>query len=751
MMKHRGMGAALGAIVAVLMAGEALAQTAPVKSEPYIWATAPMGGGGFVDGFVYHPEKKGLLYARTDVGGAYRWDAAEQLWMPLLDSASSADGLGIFSLAVDPQDANTVYVAAGLYTSQWGGNGAVLRSDDQGQTWRKTDLPVKLGGNEDGRNTGERLQVDPNARDILFLGTTTGGLLKSADGGKTWSAVSSFPEAYVTFVLFDRDSGQRGAPTPTLYAGVKAKNAGLYVSHDGGVSWQVVKGAPKGFMAHHGVFDGDSRRLYVTFSDTPGPNDCKDGAVYRYDTVAGSWTDITPQKPGHGGPSFCYAGASAAASVPGTLVVTTLDRWWGGDTAYRSTDGGAHWIDIGATSKHDANGYPWMSLSRNGHEAMGHWMSDIEINPFDPNEAIYGTGDGLWMTQNLADADSAKPVTWTFEVGNFEETAPLDLISPPAGAHLMAAVGDVGGFRYLNFEASPPAEGGYFQPAAGSNRSIDFAELNPGFVVRVADGDAATRHALYSLDNGKTWADMPSAPPIVTHDADGWYAPGRIAVSARGAAMVWVTGKGDAYSSLDRGKSWLPSQGFPQMKGRAFPVFSDRSTEGVFYAYDASAGNLSVSTDGGLSFKVFVRGLPVIESWRSLGQPRAVPGRLRDIWVPTPQGLFHSPDPDSPFKQVRDISEAAAIGFGKSTTGQDYPAVYMWGRYKGVWGIFRSDDAGGSWVRINDDAHQYGGGLGGQVIGDPRQYGLVYITTSGRGVALGQPAVALGDASSTQK
>lgn len=751
-MKHKALGIGIAAIaVASFMGSAALAQTAAVKSEPYIWASAPMGGGGFVDGFVYHPKEKGLLYARTDVGGAYRWSAEDRIWLPLLDGMNNSDDLGVFSLAVDAGDPNKVYVATGLYTGQWAGNGAVWRSDDRGQTWQKADLPAKLGGNEDGRNTGERLQVDPHAGNVLFLGTTTSGLLKSVDGGKTWSAVSSFPETYTSFVLFDPASGKAGAPTPTLYVGVKGKGSGLFVSRDGGASWQAVKGAPSGLMAHHAAFDGDGRRLYVTFSDTPGPNDCKDGAVWRLDTGSGTWTNITPQKPGAGGPSFCYAGISASATAPGVLVTTTLDRWWGGDTAYRSVDGGAHWTDLGPASKHNAEGFPWMQVSRGGKEAMGHWISDIKIDPFDPNGAVYGTGDGLWMTQNLTDADAGKTVNWTFAVDNFEETAPLDLISPPAGAHLLAAVGDVGGFRYLNFEASPPADGGYFQPAAGTNRSIDFAERNPGLVVRIADGDAAKNHALISLDNGKTWADMPSSPPIVSHDADGWYTPGRIAVSAQGGAMVWVTGKGTAYYSLDRGKSWSASKGLPPVKGRAALVFSDRSTEGVFYAYDASAGSLLVSADGGASFKSFANGLPVIDPWRPVGQPRAVPGRLRDIWLPTPVGLLHSPDPQSPLKQLPNISEAAAVGFGKSAPGQTYPAVYMWGNYKGVWGIFRSDDAGASWVRINDDAHQFGGGRGGEIIGDPRQYGLVYMTTAGRGVALGQPSTDASNASPAQK
>ena len=74
-------------------------------------------GGGFVSGIVMSPALPGLAFARTDVGGAYRYDPANRRWMPMTDWVGRADSnlIGIESIAVDPTDPNRVYLAAGEY------------------------------------------------------------------------------------------------------------------------------------------------------------------------------------------------------------------------------------------------------------------------------------------------------------------------------------------------------------------------------------------------------------------------------------------------------------------------------------------------------------------------------------------------------------------------------------------------------------------------------------------------------------
>jgi hypothetical protein len=43
------------------------------------------GGGGFIPGIVFSTTEPGLVYARTDIGGAYRFNPQSGTWTPLLD------------------------------------------------------------------------------------------------------------------------------------------------------------------------------------------------------------------------------------------------------------------------------------------------------------------------------------------------------------------------------------------------------------------------------------------------------------------------------------------------------------------------------------------------------------------------------------------------------------------------------------------------------------------------------------------
>src|SRR5262245_64169491 len=74
------------------------------SSQNYTWRNVTINGGGYVPGIVFNTKEPNLIYARTDIGGAYRWDESTQSWIPLMDFISRNDWnlTGVDTLATDP-------------------------------------------------------------------------------------------------------------------------------------------------------------------------------------------------------------------------------------------------------------------------------------------------------------------------------------------------------------------------------------------------------------------------------------------------------------------------------------------------------------------------------------------------------------------------------------------------------------------------------------------------------------------------
>jgi hypothetical protein len=180
--------------------------------------------------------------------------------------------------------------------------------------------------------------------------------------------------------------------------------------------------------------------------------------------------------------------------------------------------------------------------------------------------------------------------------------------------------------------------------------------------------------------------------------------------------------------------------GFSQAQGipTGAQVVSDRVNPMKFYGY--INGQLYRSTNGGSTFTNGAgpqSGLPTTGDIHL----QSVPGFENHLWLTGETGMWRSTDGGVTFTKLgTNVSKSVNVGFGRAAPGASYPAIYAMATIDGVTGVYRSNDQAGTWVRINDNNHQWGN-AGQAITGDPRIYGRVYVGTNGRGIQYGDSTV----------
>jgi len=702
----------------------ALAQT----STPYDWKNVAIGGGGFVTGIITSKEQPGLMYARTDVGGAYCWNATNNTWVPLMDWASENQQgmLGTESIAIDPQSPNIVYMSAGIsYFNN--GRSYILRSTDFGANFTITEVTsqFKIHGNGMGRQNGERLQVDPNNSNIIYCGTRWNGLWKSTNAGAAWSRLTGLDvnttsnQNGVCFVLADKSSIAEGV-TQRLFAGISrtGNDQNFYRSDDAGATFTAIvnPGLGSGQMPQRAVFSGDGN-VIISYGNGGGPygttaEPFDQGQIWKYNIQSGAWTNISPTNRPIGG-------ISVDPNNPMRMVASTINTYnlqysnVYGDRFFYTTNGGASWTDLIASRGFvlDPNGVSWIS----GQSI--HWAGSIEFDPANTNRVLVTSGNGIFVNEDIRTSN-----VWKFNVKGLEETVPLNLVSIPNGP-IVSVIGDYDGFRHTDVSQYAPIH----NPRMGTTTGLDFAALSINKLVRVGSS------MYYSNDMGVNW--------IKTTSING--NSGQVALSANGNILLHSPNNSSiTYRSVNNGTNWTTVSGLNI--GSARPV-ADPVNSNKFYAYANSNGSIPngtvmVSTDGGVSFTAAGNA----GSWGSK-IIRTVPGREGHLWIPLYEGgLTRSVNSGSSFTNIAGVTYCGAVGIGKAAPEATYETIYIWGTANGVLGLHRSSDEGATWLRVNDEEHEYGGPANGQfVVGDMNVFGRVYMSTAGRGIVYGDPSTSM--------
>ncbi|GCE10773.1 CBM96 family carbohydrate-binding protein [Tengunoibacter tsumagoiensis] len=699
----------------------------------YSWKQLRVGGGGFVTGLVIHPTSQNVIYGRTDVGGAYRWDASSQSWSQIIlanniPNPTSGD-YGVDSIAVSKQNDQVVYVAVGSTydSSPYPDNGRILKSTDRGNHWSDSGQRWYINGNGDYRQGGERLAVDPNNDNVVYFGSRTEGLWVSTNAGGSWSQIStsSIPAgsnssgtpAGVKFVVFDPSGGTTSdGKTERIYVGVAGQ--GIYRSDNAGGSWYNIYSTTQ--IPYQGIVAPDGT-FYATFMPVSGL-----GSVQKYNLGTGSWSDITPP---NGDTAYTVAidpfNSQRLFVSPGGM---RNDHFW------RSTNGGSSWdilqVSISSTS------IPWITQTDEAN-----WLSSgtIVFDPFVQNKLWFPQGTGVWNATNLSDTT----INWNFNSNGIEEMVANDVIAPPGGKAITVNQ-DRNGFYHANPDGYPDKT--ILTSKFSDGTSLDYSANNPSFVVAASSDTRYINPSQsgYSNDGGQTWNQFSGMANY--SDLYG----GNIAVSATDTRnIVWLpTNNAKPYVTTDTGASWNKLTFFNNVNNLHTMIWwaqkkaldSDKVIGGQFYIYSTeNGGEFYRSSNNGQDWVKAPGQAPSSSNNDAhvFGQIRAVPGHAGHIWMSTAQGgLSYTTNAGDSWNKVSAVQDARAIGYGAAINGASYPAIFVYGKINNNWGVYRSVDQGASWDLVSS----YPMNLADTVTtinGDMSIPGRVYVGFAGNGFVYG--------------
>ena len=771
-----------------------------MQNIPYSYHNLPIPGGGYVTGFVFHPNEKNILYARTDIGGTYRFDYDANKWTSLIDHVTMFDLSESYpiALALDANNPSKLYIASGNYQKS---TGILSVSNDYGKSFIYRTIPVNVHGNLNGRGTGNRLIVDSKSSNILYFASQENGLLKSSDFGETWEHLDVCGEKYMTFVWNSPDSNTVIAGT----AGVTCKKSdtmrgdSLYISYDGGLQFEkavqpesvMIPGSRmSGYVAQR--YDYDGSYLYVTLSNTGARSyvvengyscdsgDALGGMVIRYsftsDNKIKEYTDITPEnvikETNQDFLNYGFSGISTCKQKPGMLVITTICKD-DGDIVYLSKDYGNNWVPVLEDLKIGSLKIktPYMKPEYNGNHSILHWPSDIKVNPFNGDEVWMNSGSGVFSCHNMTNDEER--FFEDFSDG-IEETVHLIVYCPIDGdVQLIDILGDLGGFAFENIDK--PCENSFAD--SDGNRYItcinaDFSDFDYKTVIVTPRGNwtGKTKGGLIlSKDQCKTFERLYS-PFGLSKEIDialrnienpnvnaGW-----VALGADTKNIVWSIAdqitlpKKTIIYSHDQGNTFHKTKIFNLKKELTedgfMKVFSDRVNPDLFYGM-GDHSDFYFSCDGGGVFKQIVTpdDFPVVDfsliDCANKTEVRGDSGKQGVFFAALgKEGLwkfvFHS---DSniieTIKITSDEDVVYRLGLGVIRPGGDYiredKAFYISGIIDKEYGFFCSLDQGKTFVRVNEENQMFGDI--NSIDGDSREFGRFFIATGSRGVLYGIP------------
>lgn len=344
------------------------------------------------------PSQPNVAYIGFDNGGVWRSTDYGSTWHPLFDQQSTGS---IGAIAVAPSDPNTIYVGsgAGIIRPDLATGNGIYKSTDGGQTW------VNLGLHD--TQMIAMIAVDPHDANRLFvaaLGHPYGpneerGVFRSTDGGRTFQKVL-YKDAYTSANDVKIDPSDPNTVYAALWQQQQSfieggsfggANGGIFKSIDGGTTWQQLsEGLPTVLQANLAIAPSDPKTLYTTVAGAaPGvaaaPVGFGGGVIgfYKSTDAGAHWTLVNGAGLTGRQPDMRPLGRIGGGDLPElavdsknpNVVYTCSTVFW------RTEDGGVTWSAV--------RGAP------GGDDYQQLW-----INPNDPNILILVADQGGVVSAN---------------------------------------------------------------------------------------------------------------------------------------------------------------------------------------------------------------------------------------------------------------------------------------------------------------------------------------------------------------
>jgi len=286
------------------------------------------------------PSQPNVFYVGAVNGGVWKSTDYGRTWQPIFDQQPTGS---IGAMVVAPSDPQIIYVGSGegLHRPDLSVGDGIYKSTDAGATWTHLGL-------RDGQQISQ-MAVDPHDANRLFVAVAghpygpnpERGIYRSTDGAKTFEKVLYKNENIgAAGVVIDPSDPNVVYATlwearegPWENGGWNGTGGGVFKSTDGGQTWnQLTGGLPDGIVqAYVSISASDPRRLFASVAT-------KDEVeLYASSDAGATWHTVTTDSR----PKGRIGGGDLPVPMldpknPDTVYMTSTVTW-------KSTDGGKTW------------------------------------------------------------------------------------------------------------------------------------------------------------------------------------------------------------------------------------------------------------------------------------------------------------------------------------------------------------------------------------------------------------------------